>query len=119
MLKVLASEGFDRDMVLSPFHDLFTRQRLAHCRSVISVDGLLFDYGQLELRFMPPGLHYKFTCLSDEDCAMSNRIRNFHLPSPGAYEDYDIINIYLSCRLHIELAWFLGHFRFIDLDFLL
>jgi len=43
MLKVLASEGFDRDRVLSLFHDLFTRECLAHCRSVINADGLLFD----------------------------------------------------------------------------
>ena len=119
MLKVLASKGFDRDEVASLFHDLFTRQRLGHCKSVINVDGLLFDWGQLELRFMPQSLHYKLTCLSDGVCAMSNRIRNSHLPSPGADEDYDMINICLSCRLDTVLAWFLGHFRFIDLDFLL
>ena len=119
MLKVLASEGFDRDEVLSHFHDLFTRQRLAHCRSVISVDGLLFDWGQLELRFMPPGLDYKFTCLSNGACAMSNRIRKSHLPSLRTYEDYDMINICLSCRLDTELGWFLAHFPFFDLDFLL
>jgi len=81
MLKVLASEGFDRDRVLCLFHDLFTRQRLAHCRSVISADDLLFDWGQLKLRFMPPGLEYKFTCLSNGTCAISNRILNSHLPS--------------------------------------
>ncbi|RHN68256.1 hypothetical protein MtrunA17_Chr3g0111911 [Medicago truncatula] len=119
MLKVLASEGFVRDRVLSLFHDLFTRQRLAHRRSIISADGILFDWGQLELRLMPLGLDYKFTCLSNGACAMSNMIRNSHFPSPCADEDYDIINIYLPCRLDTELVWFLGHFRFFGLDFLL
>jgi len=119
MLKVLASKVFDRDMVLSIFHDLFARQRLAHCRSVISVDDLLFDWGQLKLRLMPPGLDYKFICLSDGACAMSNRILNSHFPPPGADDDYDMNNICLPCRLDTELAWFMGHFRFFDLGFLL
>jgi len=42
MLKVLASEGFDRGSAFSLFHDLFTRQRLARCRSVISAGGVFF-----------------------------------------------------------------------------
>jgi len=70
----------------------------------MSAEGLLFDWGQLELRFMPPGLDYKFTSLSDGACAMSNRIHNSHLPSPGAEGDYDMINICLSCRLDTELV---------------
>ena len=58
MLRVLASEGFDRDGVLSVFNDLFVQRCFSLCRDVISVDGLLFDWGQLELRLMPPGLVY-------------------------------------------------------------
>jgi hypothetical protein len=53
MLGVLASEGFDRDGILSIFNDLFVRQRLAHCRDVISADDFLFDWNQLELRSIP------------------------------------------------------------------
>lgn len=114
MLKALTSEGFDRDRVLSLFHDLFTRQRLAHCRSVISIDGLLFDLGQHELRSMPPGLDYKFICLSDGACAMSNRIRNSHLRSPGEDKDYDMINIcchtpIFDLRTHIHTAQFFSY----------
>jgi len=108
MLKVLVSEGFDRDWILSLFHDLFTRHRFAHYRSVINADRLLFNWGQLELRSMPPGLDYKFICLYDGACTTSDRIHNSHLPSPGANEDYDMINICLSCRLETELVWFLG-----------
>lgn len=42
MLGVLASEGFDRDGILSIFHDLFVCQRLADCRDVINADDFLF-----------------------------------------------------------------------------
>lgn len=112
MLAVLASEGFDRDGILFIFHDLFVRQRLADCRDVISADDFLFVWNQLELGSMPPGLVCRFTCNSEGACALSNRINNAHLPSPGADEDYDMVNICISCRLDVELAWFLEHFRF-------
>lgn len=119
MLRVLASEGFNRDDILFLFNELFVRQRLAHCRDVISADGLLFDWSQHELRLMPPHLLYRFTCPSDGACVLSNTIRNAHLPSLGADENYDMVNICLTCRLDVELAWFLEHFPFFDLDFLL
>jgi len=75
-----------------------------------------FDWGQLELRLMPLGLDYMFTCLSEGACALSNRIRNAHLPSPGADDDYDIVNICLFCRLDVQITWFLEHFPFFDLN---
>ena len=112
MLKVLVSEGFDRDRVLSDFDDLFVRQRLARCRDAISADGFLFNWEQLELRLMPPGLAYKFTCPSEGACALSNRIHNAHLPPPGTDDDYDMVKICLWCRLDVKLIWFLGHFHF-------
>jgi len=96
MLKVLVSEGFDRNRVLSIFNGLFVRQRLAHCRDAISVNDLLFYCSQLELRLMHPVLDYKFTCLSKGACALSNRIRITHLPSRGADEDYDMLTFVFS-----------------------
>jgi len=68
---------------------------------------------------MPPGLDYMFTCLSEGACALRNRIRNAHLPSPGADDDYDIVNICLFCRFDVEITWFLEHFHFFDLNFML
>ena len=96
----------------------FRRHRLVYCRDTINADDL-FGWGQLALRLMPPGLAYWFTCLANGACAQSNRIPNLHLPSPGAYDDYDMVNICLFCRLDIELACFLEHFCFLYLDFLL
>ena len=47
MIKVLASEGFHRDR--------------SFCST--SADCLLFYWGKLGLRLIPPGLDYMFTCL--------------------------------------------------------
>jgi len=89
-LRVLASEGFNREGILSIFNDLFFRQRLARYRDIISADGFLFDWNNLELRSKPPGLVYRFTCDSEGISALSNKIHNAHLSSPGADEDYDM-----------------------------
>jgi len=91
----------------------------ARCRGVIGSNGFLFDWNQLELWSMPPGFIYTFTCNSEGACVLSRRIHNAHLSSPGADEDYDMVNICISCHLDIELAWFLEHFCFLDIDFLL
>jgi len=120
MLRVLATWGFDRNRALSVFRGLFFRQRLARCRDAINA-GDLFGWDQLAfgLRLMPPNLVQQFTWLANGACAQSNRIHNLYLPSPSADDDYDMVDICLFCRLDIEIAWFLEHFRFFDLDFLL
>ena len=56
MLKVLVSEGFDRDRILSDFFDFFdffVRQCLAYCRDLISAGDFLFNWERLELRLIP------------------------------------------------------------------
>jgi len=106
MLRVLASDGFNKNEILSLFDDLFVWHSLANCRDVISADDFLFDWGQVELWLIAPSLVYRFTCPSDGVCTLSNRIRNAHLPSSGADEDYDMVNICLSCRLDVNLPGF-------------
>jgi len=119
MLRVLDSRGLDREVIMSNFKGLFVRQRLVYCRDAIITRDFLLGLEPLELRLMPPGLAYRFTCPSEGVCVVSNKIHNISSPSPGADDDYDMTNICLWCRLDVELTWILGHFRFFDLGFLL
>ena len=69
MLEVLATGGFSEEKVFSTFYDLFSDKQLANYRrSIMNLDGLHFAQEDLELRSMPFGLEYKFTCSSTIAC---------------------------------------------------
>jgi len=120
ILEVLAIEGFLEDRVFPSFSDLFFLQQLDNCRCIIKlVHDLHPTRGDLALRSMHFGLVYKFTCPFVTACKGSQRFRNIDSPLPGADEDYPLDNFCFLCRLDVEIDWFLGYFRFFDLDFLL
>ena len=107
------------DRILPVFQDLFVRRQLANYQNaILSTVGPCFPWDSLSFRPMLPGLRYQFSCPSYALCKRIRRIRNVDFPFRGSDEDYPSTNFCLSCRFELELAWFLRHFRFLDLGFL-
>jgi hypothetical protein len=77
-----------------------------------------FAWDSLYFRSLLPGLRYQFYYPPYELCNGIRWICNVNSPFPGSEEDYSTTNLCLSCRLDLELAWFLWNFRFLDLGFL-
>jgi len=119
MLKVLVVERFSKNEVFPAFKNLFNRRQLANCRNtILNKEGPRFSWECLCSKLMPQGLKYQLSCPSDRVCEEVRRICNTNSPLPGPYEDYPTTSFCLSCHLDLELACFLEHFRFLDLDFL-
>lgn len=119
MLEVLAADNPSNDHILSGFQDLFVRRQLANYRStILNAAGPHFPWDSLSFRPILPGLRYQFSCPAYALCKGIRRIRNVTFPFHGSDEDYSTTNFCLSCHIDPELAWFLQHFRFMDLGFL-
>jgi len=111
MLKILASDSFSMEEVFPTFKDLFDRKQLAdYGRALMNVEGISFFWGFYWTRPLPPGLEYRFTCTSNGTCKGHGRRPNIFCPLPGDDEEYSTTNLFLFCRLDVEIAWFLFHF---------
>jgi len=119
MLEFLAADNLLDDQIILVFQDLFNRRQLANYHNaILNTAGPHFALDSRCFHPMLPGLRYQFSC---PPCKLYNgirRIRNIASPFPGSDEDYPRTNFCLSCRLDLELDWFLRHFRFLDLGFL-
>ena len=119
MLEVLVADNISGDHILPVFQDFFDCRQLANCRNaILHTVGPHFSWDSLCFRPMLPGFRYQFSCPTYKLCNNIRRIRNVASPIPGSDEDYPKTNFCLSCRLYLELAWFLRHFHFLDLGFL-
>ena len=115
MLKVLAKDGFSMDEVLRVFRDLFNRKQLAECgRAIMNAEDPPSFSGYYWPRPLLPDLEYRFTCTSNGTCKGHGRRPNIFWPLPGTDDEYSMTNLYLFCRLDVEIAWFLIHFRFLE-----
>jgi len=118
MLEVLAANNPPDNHVLPVFQDLFNHRQLANCRNaILNTVGPHFSWDSLCFWPMLSGLRYQFTC---PPYKLRNGISicNVAFPFPSSDEDYPTTDFCLSCLLNLELAWFLRHFRCLDLGFL-
>jgi len=102
MLRVLAAGVLTRTM-LYPSSGIFSFDNvLLAVEMLLMLTAFLVGSTCTCVAFDAPGLVYRFTCLANGASAQSNRIRNLHFPSPGADDDYHMVNICLFCRLNVE-----------------
>jgi len=119
MLRVLVIERFSENEVFTSFQSLCNGLRLFDCRNaIVHTAGPRFAQNVPSFRTMILVLKYQFSCPFVRVCEGIKRTCNTNSPLPGADKDYPTKNFCLSCRLDLELTWFLEHFRFLDLNFL-
>jgi len=115
ILKVLGKEGFSKDEILPVLTDLFEQRRLAECgRALANIGGIPFFWGHYWTRPLPLGLERRFACSSKGTCKGHGRRPNIFWPLAGDDEEYSTTDLCLLCRLDVEIAWFLVHFRFLE-----
>lgn len=114
ILKVLAEDDFSFDEVFPAFIDLFKRKQHAECRrALVNVGGIPFYWEPYWTRPLPLGLKHRFVCTSKGTCKGYGRKPTIFWPFPGDDEQYLTMEFCSSCRLEVEVAWFLLHFRFL------
>jgi hypothetical protein len=107
MLDVLAEDGFFVYNVFLMFINLFIDKQLARCRRSLMNLGVHPDS-----TFLPRGLMYRHTCESGKTCEGSETKSRLVWPLPGPDEEYRMPNIYLFCRLDLEITLFHGELKF-------